>query len=270
MTTVLVLTAHGDDMEFFAGGTIAKMCIAGYDVHLLIATDNSKGTFELSAEQMFGLRMREAEAAAKILGLQSVACLDYPDGELSDTPLNELRRHHIEFIRRLKPDIVFTFDPWAPYEGHQDHRAVSWAAMEATSFAHFPLYEPRQLKDGLEPWLVKEVYYFAKSPQNTNRSVDTSGEPIRRQIEALFAYESQMVLTLREAQMQVEAAPFDVPELTSLDPHDYRAFIEQRVRRTAAAIGKRYGFDYGEHFRRTRWGGTERGAAPGAVPKDEI
>ena len=51
MPTVLVLTAHGDDMEFFAGGTIAKLCSLGYEVHLVIATDNARGTFELTAEQ---------------------------------------------------------------------------------------------------------------------------------------------------------------------------------------------------------------------------
>lgn len=279
MPTVLVLTAHGDDMEFFAGGTIAKLCSLGYDVHLVIATDNARGTFELTAEQMFGLRLKEAEAAGKVLGLKSIACLDYPDGGLSDTPLNVLRGHFMEAIRRLRPDIVFTFDPWAPYEGHQDHRAVSWAAMEAASFAHFPLYHPEQLAGGLEPpppsggwaayrpeewsgelepWVVREVYYFAKSPRDVNKHVDISGEFIEKKIEALFCFDSQMVLTLREAQLQIEAAPYDIPAITSLDPHDYRGYMERTVRATAAFIGRKYGMEYAEHFRRTRWGGTER------------
>ena len=172
------------------------------------------------------------------------------------------------YIRRLRPEIVFTFDPWAPYEGHQDHRAVSWAAMEAASFSHFPLYYPEQLAAGLKPWLVPQVYYFAKSPIDTNRAVDIGGSPIEKKVRALWCFDSQMVLTLADAQMAIAAAPYDVPEVTSLDPHDYREFIERRVRGTAAAIGKRYGFAYGEHFRRTRWSGTER-MAPGGVPEDE-
>ena len=175
----------------------------------------------------------------------------------------------MERIRRLRPDLVFTFDPWAPYEGHQDHRSVAWAAMEATSFSHFPLYYPEQVAAGLEPWLVKEVYFFAKTPNDVNRPVDISGEPIRRKIAALWEHTNQMVLTLADVQQHIAAAPYDVPALTALDPHDYRAFIDQRVRTTAAAIGKRYGFEYGEHFRRTRWGGTERMAAPGELPADE-
>jgi LmbE family N-acetylglucosaminyl deacetylase len=268
MPTVLVLTAHGDDMEFFAGGAIAKLCMSGYEVHLVMATDNSKGTFELTKEQMFGLRLREAQQAAKVLGVKSVACLDYPDGELSDVPLNVLRGQFMEFIRRLKPEIVFTFDPWAPYEGHQDHRAVSWAAMEASNFAHFPLYYPEQLQTGLETWYVPQMYYFAKSPRDTNRTVDISGEAIKRKVEALWCYDSQMVLTLADAQFAIHSAPYDVPAVTSLDPHDYRDYIDKGVRRTAAAIGKRYGLEYAEHFRRTRWGGSER-LANTPVPEDE-
>ena len=269
MATVLVFTAHGDDMEFYAGGTIAKLCMLGHEVHLVIATDNSKGTFECTVEEMRAVRLAEPEAAGRVLGLATVACLDYPDGELAGIPLNTLRGQFIEALRRLRPEIVFTFDPFAPYENHQDHRSVAWAAMEAASFSHFPLYYPEQVAAGLRPWLVPEVVYFAKHPTDTNKSVDISGEPIRRKIEALWCHTNQMVLTLAEAQMQLASAPYDVPEVTALDPHDYREFIGRRVRETAATVGKRYGLEYAEHFRRTRWGGTERMAPSGAVPPDE-
>ena len=59
---VLVLTAHGDDMDFFAGGTIAKLCLLGHRVHLVLATDNTKGTFELTRDEMFAVRVSEPEA----------------------------------------------------------------------------------------------------------------------------------------------------------------------------------------------------------------
>jgi LmbE family N-acetylglucosaminyl deacetylase len=35
---VLSVAAHGDDAEFFAGGTLAKMADDGHDVYLAIAT----------------------------------------------------------------------------------------------------------------------------------------------------------------------------------------------------------------------------------------
>lgn len=265
---VLVLTAHGDDMEFFAGGTIAKLCMIGHDVRLVLATDNTKGTFELTRDEMFAVRLSEPEAAGRVLGLAGVECLDYPDGELADVPLNVLRGRFMESIRRYQPEIVFTFDPWAPFENHQDHRAVAWAAMEAASFSHFPLYYPEHVASGFAPWLVQQVYYFAKSPIETNRAVDISGEPLSRKVAALWEHTNQMVLTVAETQANVAAAPFDVSAISALDPHDYHSFIEQRVRATAAAVGKKYGFEHAEHFRRTRWGGTER-MAECAVAEDE-
>lgn len=269
MPTALVLTAHGDDMEFAAGGTIAKLCMRGWDVHLLMATDNARGTFELSAEEMFGLRLKEAQAAANVLGLKSVACLDYPDGFLCDTPHTTLRGQFIEAIRRHRPEIVFTWDPWAPFEGHPDHRAVAWAAMEAASFAHFPLYHPEHLAAGLEPWYMPETYFFAKSPTGLNRTVDISGEPLQRKIDALCCYDSQMVLTLRDHQMAIESAPYDVPRVTELDPHNYREYIDRTIRGWARGAGKRAGLEAAEHFRRVRWGGTERQAPEGSVPADD-
>jgi LmbE family N-acetylglucosaminyl deacetylase len=269
MPTALVLTAHGDDMEFFAGGTIAKLCMRGWDVHLVMATDNSRGTFELSADEMFGLRLKEAEAAGKVLGLASVACLDYPDGFLCDTPHTTLRGQFMESIRRHRPDIVFTWDPWAPYEGHPDHRAVAWAAMEASSFAHFPLYYAEQLAGGLKPWYVPENYYFAKSPIDLNRAVDISGEPLQRKIDALCCFDSQMVLTVQDYQKEIECAPYDVPRATNMDAHDFRGYITGIMRKRAELNGQRWGMTHAEHFRRTRWGGTEHQAPPGSIPEDE-
>lgn len=270
MPTALVLTAHGDDMEFYAGGTVARLCALGWDVHILLATDNARGTFELTADQMFGLRLKEAEAAAAVLGIASVACLDYPDGFLCDTPHSTLRGQFMEAIRRHRPDIVFTWDPWAPYEGHPDHRAVSWAAMEATSFAHFPLYYPEHLTAGLQTFYVPEVWYFAKNPIDINKHVDISGDAIQKKIDALCCYDSQMVLTLRDHQLAIESAPYEVPRITDLDPHDYREYIDRTIRRGAARIGEAYSLDHAEHFRRVRWGGTERQAPGGDIPGDPV
>ncbi len=270
MPTALVLTAHGDDMEFFAGGTIALLCEKGWDVHVVIATDNSRGTFELSAEEMFGLRLKEADAAAKLLGIRSVACLDYPDGYLCDTPHTTLRGQFMAAIRRTRPDIVFTWDPWAPYENHPDHRAVSWAAMEAASFAHFPLYYPEQLADGGKPFYVPEVWYFAKNPTGVNKHVALTPGAVQKKIDALCCYDSQMVLTLRDHQLAIESAPFDVPRVTGLDPQDYRAYVDHLIRRGAERTGRQFGVEYAEQFRRTRWGGTERQAPAGTQLEDPV
>jgi hypothetical protein len=119
------------------------------------------GDVRFAAERGSG---RGERARAEERGLPGL-----PDGFLCDTPHTTLRGQFIEAIRRHRPEIVFTWDPWAPFEGHPDHRAVAWAAMEAASFAHFPLYHPEHLAAGLEPWYVPETYFFAKSPTGLNR-----------------------------------------------------------------------------------------------------
>ena len=169
--SVLVIVAHADDMEFMAGGTIAKMADLGYTVREVIATNNERGTLEPGWSTEFTAEARRVEF------------LGYEDGRLSETPLNELRERCMRAIRRHRPDVLLTWDPHAPYEDHQDHRSVAWAATEAAMFAHFPLYHPEHRDEGLEPHYVGERYFFAKSPATRTRrstSAITSSARSRR------------------------------------------------------------------------------------------
>ncbi|MCX5757067.1 MAG: hypothetical protein NTU83_00870 [Candidatus Hydrogenedentes bacterium] len=64
--TVLVVVAHADDMEFLAGGTVARFVFEkGYDVFEYILTDNSKGSYRLLPEVLIEISAREAVAASK-------------------------------------------------------------------------------------------------------------------------------------------------------------------------------------------------------------
>jgi LmbE family N-acetylglucosaminyl deacetylase len=266
--SIVVFEAHGDDMEFTCAGTIAKFTDAGHQVTLVVATDNDKGSFELTADQLRAERDREIHAGARVLGIGRVICLAYSDGELrAQASLDVLRERFMRIIREVKADIMFTWDPFAPYEGHPDHRAVAMAAHEAASFAHFPLYHPEQLADGLEPHYVSEQWYFAKSPRDRNKFVDITAT-IDRKIEALLCHSSQMVLTVRDLQFALEASGLDVPWIGGRDPHDYREVIEKQVRAVARAVGKEAGFEYAEGFRRTRFGGIERLARDQELPED--
>ena len=164
----------------------------------------------------------------------------------------------MRIIRELKADIVFTWDPFTPYEGHADHRAVAVAASEAASFSNFPLYYPEQLRDGVTPHYVSEQWFFAKAPRDQNKYVDIDGY-IDKKVEALCRQEAQMVLTVADMKIHLEASGLDVPWLRELDPRDYRETIARRMKAGAKAVAERSGIgcEYAEGFRRTRYGGIE-------------
>ena len=270
--TVLVIVAHADDMEFMAGGAIARMADMGYAIHEVIATNNERGTLEpeWSLQLTADARREEARRGAQALGVDpDIEFLGYEDGRLSETPLNELRERCMRAIRRVRPDVLFTWDPFAPYENHQDHRAVAWAAMEAASFSHFPLYHPEHRDEGLEPHYVGEQYFFAKAPRDANKAVDISA-CVDRKIDALCQHVSQMELTVAGLQMDLAASGLDVPALRDADRKDYRPVIEAMVRTWAAGVGRRHGMAFAEEFRRQRFGGIERLARESGEPPDDL
>jgi LmbE family N-acetylglucosaminyl deacetylase len=258
---VLVFAAHADDTEFFAGGTVARFAAEGRDVYEVIATDNGRGSFDMDQAALVAQsRDREAREAARVLGKKDVFFLGYPDGFLEDTRRTVLREQFMRFVRRIRPAIVMSFDPFAPYEPHPDHRAVAFAAMEAVSFGHMPLFHPEHRADGLLPHLAGETWYFAKNPRETNRVVDVS-EYIDRKVDALCAHESQMRLTIGDIRMSIQVSGEGSDLLPLLDRDDYRPAIDLFIRQWAASVGGRSGCAFGEEFRVERAGDLVRALA---------
>ncbi len=269
---VLVIVAHADDMEFMAGGTIAKMASLGYEVREVIATNNERGTLDPEWDTRFtaDTRREEARRGAKVLGVnREVEFLGYEDGWLGGTPIIELREKCMRAIRKHKPDILFTWDAFTPYEEHPDHRAIAVAATEAVAFSALPLYHPEHRDEVLEPHYVGERYFFAKSPRDVNKVVDIS-QQIERKIDALCEHVCQMEMTVAQVQLELGASGLDIPALAGADPKNYRPVIETQIRGWARSIGKRAGFEYGEEFRRVRFGGIERWVRGGSELPDDV
>lgn len=251
---ILILTAHPDDAEFMAGGTIAKLAHEGNEIYEVIATNGARGSFELDRDTLIKLRRKEAEEAGKILGKREVFFLGYEDGYLGDVPINELRERFIYWIRRIKPNKVFSWDFWARFEFHPDHRAVARAVTEALAFSHMPLYHPEHKEEGLEPHLVAECFFFAKSAELCNIVVDITAY-MGRKIEALCAHDSQMKLTLDELKMDLKAIGADESMLANIDRSNYKPAVELMVKAMAQSVGKKAGFEFGEEFRHETAGG---------------
>jgi len=258
---VLIFVAHADDTEFLAGGTVAKFASEGREIIEVITTDNSRGTFELSMDQIIPQSRKEAREAARILGKKDVVFLDYSDGMLSDISLNELREKFMRLIREHKPKTVMSFDPWAPFEPHPDHRAVAFAAVEAVSFSHFPHFHPEHRDEGLETHMVSEQYFFAKEPVHANKIVDITGY-VDKKIEALCAHDSQMKLTIDDLKMALEAAGA-TEQASGLDRENYKPLLDIYVKAHAKEVGAKGDFEYGEEFRYELAGGPVAALARG-------
>jgi LmbE family N-acetylglucosaminyl deacetylase len=248
--TVLVIVAHPDDAELFAGGTIARFADEGWTVLYVIATAGDKGSFELASYALATVREEEARRAAEIVGVKEVVLLGHADGELGDLPPGVLRERFMRLIRQRKPSVLITWDPFAPYETHPDHRAVALAAAEAAEFAPLPLYHPEHLADGLEPHYVTDKYFFAKHPVDVNRVVDITPY-IEKKLAALACHASQMEFLIEDVVRQLRAAGLEA-EALELSESDSAASVARFVRGWAREAGAQTAVEYGEAFRYVR------------------
>ena len=196
----LIITAHPDDAEFMAGGTIAKMCDLGWEVTLAIATSGDKGTRDESLRPQELAAMREAEqrAAAKVLGLNRCVFLGYGDGFLVEGP--ELRGHMVRLIRTHKPDVVLTWDGFRPGFNHTDHRVVGRVVRDALfPAAHDPHYYAEFAREGLGPWRTAEALLAATD--DADYHVDISPY-LERKVDAILCHTSQISGTSREEMLK--------------------------------------------------------------------
>lgn len=136
---VLTIGAHPDDAEFGAGASLARWVSEGARVTMLIMTDGSKGAWDPTTDPpaLADTRRAEQKAAAAILGAEEVIHLDRVDGELEYTM--DLRTEVALQIRRVRPNVVLSHDPWQRYQMHPDHRATGLAAMDGVISAREPM-----------------------------------------------------------------------------------------------------------------------------------
>jgi LmbE family N-acetylglucosaminyl deacetylase len=194
VSRILVITAHPDDVDFGAAGTIARWTDAGTEVSYCIITDGDAGGSDhsISRPEMANLRRAEQTAAAKHVGVHDIRFLGYPDGRLEATI--ELRRDLARVIRQIRPDRLMCPSPERNYArlgaSHPDHRAAGSAALDAVyPDARNPFAFPDLLgEEGLGAWIVREVW-VSGSPA-PNHYVDVT-EVFSRKVAALRAHVSQ-------------------------------------------------------------------------------
>lgn len=193
---ILVMTAHPDDADIMAGGSMARWIDDGDDVHLVLFTRGDKGSDDpaMTSERVAALRETEQRAAAAVIGVQRLTFLDFLDGELAWTA-QELAETATRLIRQERPDTVVTHDPFGGAPGyrepqmHPDHRAVGAAVVDACYFrAPGPLFYPAHVAAGAAPHRVREVLLIMTD--HADHAVDISGV-FDRKVRAVRAHASQ-------------------------------------------------------------------------------
>jgi LmbE family N-acetylglucosaminyl deacetylase len=220
---VMVVTAHPDDAEFGAGGTVARLVRQGAHVVYVIVTSGSKGSGDrtMTPERLASIRQAEQRQAASVLGVAHVEFLGYEDCEVEDT--RDLRRDVTREIRRWRPDLLITQNPHRTYNlyaSHRDHRIVAGVALDCV----YPLARDHmafpELLPEYEPHKVREVYVMQW--ENPHVVVDIA-DTMDLKLKALACHQSQ------------------VPDFPS---------VEARVRERSAAIGHPAGYAFAEAFDR--------------------
>jgi LmbE family N-acetylglucosaminyl deacetylase len=235
----LIVTAHPDDAEIIAGGTIAKMCDLGWDVTICVATSGDKGTRDpsLRPQELAAMREEEQRAAAAVLGINRCIFLGYGDGFLVEGP--ELRGQIVRLIRTLQPDVVVTWDGFRPSFNHTDHRVVGRCVRDALyPAAHDPHYYAELTRAGIGPWRTAEALLAATDDPDYHVDI---GPYVERKVDAILCHKSQIQGT-RDEMLKG---------------------IRERARRDRERR-KKTGYEFSESFRRIEFRRPE--GAPGTPP----
>ena len=220
---VMVITAHPDDSEFGAGGTVARFVKQGCEVAYCVVTNGNKGSSDrtMTPERLVTIRADEQRNAARVLGVERVSFLGYPDGEVEDT--RDLRRDVAREIRRFRPDLVICQNPNRTYNlgaSHRDHRTGGGVVLDCVyPLARDHLAFPELLPE-FEPHKVREVYVMQ---WNEPHVVNDISDVIDLKLKALACHASQF--------------------------KDFTA-VEARVRQRSKELGAARGYAYAEAFDR--------------------
>jgi N-acetyl-1-D-myo-inositol-2-amino-2-deoxy-alpha-D-glucopyranoside deacetylase len=198
--TLVFVGAHPDDESFGVGGTLVKYAAAGVNVYYICGTRGEVGEVTPSIMRGFAtigdLRWHELECAAKEIGLKEIIYLGYrdsgmagsPDNQhpqaLAAAPVEEVAGRIVRELRRLKPEVVLTFDPIGGYR-HPDHIAIHNATVMAYNAAGEsgryadagPVYRPRKLYFHVFPrgwmkWWTRILKILGHDPRHFGRNKD--------------------------------------------------------------------------------------------------
>ena len=122
---LMAIFPHPDD-EISMAGTLRQHDRLGVETSLIVLTPGEKGpTGGLVPQERLGeTRTAEVRASARILGVDHVEVLSYPDREVPDVDPAQVKAAIRAMIQRHRPAVLVTYDDRIGLYGHRDHRAT--------------------------------------------------------------------------------------------------------------------------------------------------
>jgi len=195
--TIMLIGAHADD-DALSHGTLAMLEAHGNQVYVVTLTTGNVGTQDpkLSRMQLAEIRRQEELAALKDLGIPGdhYINLGYDDGLLEFEDRKAVVENLVRWIRKLRPDVLFAWDPGKNYQRwhKSDHRAAAYLAADAARAAMWRLLFQGQItQEGLKEFMIPEyMFYDDIDYQDENIWVDISGF-VEQRVNAGSHYSSQ-------------------------------------------------------------------------------
>ena len=223
---ILAIGVHPDDVELSAAGTILKHIALGKKVGILDLTRGELGT-RGSAE----LRTREANAAAKILGLSVREQLNMADGFFENNEAHQ--KQIIEIIRKYQPEIILCN---AITDRHPDHGRAAKLTTDACFYSGLVKVDTNQAA-----WRPKAVYHYIQDNFIEPDFVIDITSQMDKKMESIMAYSSQF---------------FDPNSKEPVTPISSKNFMEY-IKAKGSLFGRAINVDYAEGFTANRYIGVE-------------
>jgi N-acetylglucosamine malate deacetylase 1 len=217
---LLAISAHPDDVELGCAGTILAALEQGRRVGIL---DLTRG--ELGTRGTPEIRLQEAEAAAKVLGVSVRDNVGLLDGFFHNDPPNQIAL--VPYIRKYRPEIVLAN---AIDDRHPDHGKGARLIYDACFISGLRRIETMG-DDGTpqEAWRPKFIYHFIQDRYIKPDFIVDITPHWKKKEEAIRAFRSQFY------------DPNSNEPNSYISSPEFLEFLEARSKEYGHAIGVKYG-----------------------------
>jgi LmbE family N-acetylglucosaminyl deacetylase len=122
--SAVVFSPHPDDESLGCGGTILRKKRAGATVKLVHVSDGGGSTTLIPRDELTAMRKQESLNAGRVLGVDDICFLEFPDGHLGEHIPAAIERV-AEILRQESPEQVFVPYGREPMKQAADHVAVT-------------------------------------------------------------------------------------------------------------------------------------------------